>query len=100
MHIRFGLHLITPACVPQAYCTLHATCTLECIAPCSRVSCNTHFVAQVLMMVASLLRSWQWARNGVLGYLLVPVAEFLSMRYMVSHVGSFRLPVAVWGFSY
>ncbi|KIZ07127.1 hypothetical protein MNEG_0831 [Monoraphidium neglectum] len=36
-----------------------------------------------LMMVASLLRSWRWVRMGALGYIVVPLAEFLSIRYMV-----------------
>lgn len=38
---------------------------------------------QALMMVASLLQSWQWVRRGVLGYVVVPLAEFFSMRYLV-----------------
>jgi hypothetical protein len=42
---------------------------------------------QALMMVASLLRSWRWVRMGALGYIVVPLAEFLSIRYMVRGLG-------------
>ncbi|KAI8476208.1 MAG: hypothetical protein J3K34DRAFT_401559 [Monoraphidium minutum] len=36
-----------------------------------------------LLLVASLLRSWRWVRMGVLRYVIVPLAQFLSIRYMV-----------------
>lgn len=35
------------------------------------------------MLVVSLLQSWQWVRRGVLGAAIVPLAEYISMRYLV-----------------
>ena len=35
------------------------------------------------MLAASMLRSWKWVRRGLLGLVVVPIAQFLGIRYMV-----------------
>ena len=37
------------------------------------------------MLAASMLRSWKWVRRGLLGLVVVPIAQFLGIRYMVRH---------------